>query len=241
MPELPTPAQFEARHERAESGRLDNFVDGAFAFTVTLLVIGGTDLPKTVAALDEALRGIPAFAACFLQLALFWHGHVRWRDSVRLTDTTSLWLSLLLVFFVLIFVFPLHLVYAGFIAHASGGALSPGFRTGPVPLVSITALFVCFGLSLACMAGTLALLYRHGVRAASLERDDAIFARVNLLAWTCCAAVGLLSALVVLALYFGSGDARLVAAFGALTYVLLIPLPFAKQRYRMRLERELLP
>jgi len=90
MPEPSVPSETEVRRERTESARLDNFVDGAFAFAVTLLVISGASLPKDIAALEHALRGIPAFAACFGQLAIFWHGHVRWRDSVRLADRTSL-------------------------------------------------------------------------------------------------------------------------------------------------------
>lgn len=110
MPEANVSTYREARSQRAEGARLDNFVDGAFAFAVTLLLISGATLPRDVAALEYALRGVPAFAACFAQLAWFWHAHVRWRDNVRLTDRSSLLLSLLLVFFALIFVFPLHLV-----------------------------------------------------------------------------------------------------------------------------------
>lgn len=113
MPDPGATTGMETRSDRAESARLDNFVDGAFAFAITLLVISGASLPRNVAALEHALRGIPAFAACFAQLAIFWHGHVRWRDTVQLADGTGLRLSLLLVFFALIFVFPLHLVYAG--------------------------------------------------------------------------------------------------------------------------------
>lgn len=241
MPEPPPSARIEARHERTESGRLDNFVDGAFAFSITLLVIGGTDLPRTVASLEDALRGIPAFAACFLQLAMFWRGHVRWRDSVRLTDNTSMWLSLLLVFFVLIFVFPLHLVYAGLFAHITGGALSPGFRTGPVPVHAMTALFVIYGLSYACMAGTLALLFRHGIRSADLDREDAISTRISRLVWSYCAATGLVSAVLALGLFAATGDVRIVAVASGLTYFLLLPLGTITRRYRQQLDRRLPP
>jgi len=90
MAETGVPTTMDSRRERTESARLDNFVDGTFAFAITLLVISGTSLPKDIATLEHALRGIPAFAACFAQLAIFWHGHVRWRDSVRLADRTSL-------------------------------------------------------------------------------------------------------------------------------------------------------
>ncbi len=198
MRESSVPTGIEVRHERTESARLDNFVDGAFAFAITLLVISGASLPRNVAALEHALRGIPAFAACFAQLALFWHGHVRWRDVVRLTDGPSLRLSLLLVFFALIFVFPLNMAYGGFLSSISGGALSPDFAAEAPSVRGIAALFVCFGLSYTCMAGTLALLFRHGVRKARLSREDAILARVNLLLWSACAATGLLSTIAAL-------------------------------------------
>src|SRR6185312_12094729 len=152
MPEPGATIGMEMRGDRAESARLDNFVDGAFAFAITLLVITGGGLPRDVAALEHALRGIPAFAACFVQLALFWHGHVRWRDSVRLTDGTSLRLSLLLVFFALIFVFPLHVVYSSFFAAITGGALSPDFAIHAATVQTMSILFVCYGISYTCMA-----------------------------------------------------------------------------------------
>ena len=53
------------------------------------------------------LGGVPAFAVCFFQIAFFWHGHVRWRKRCHSADSTGRWLSLLLVFFAMIFVYPL--------------------------------------------------------------------------------------------------------------------------------------
>jgi len=200
MSESVTPAELERRHERSESARLDNFVDGAFAFAITLLVISGAGLPRSLQALEHALRGVPAFAACFAQLAWFWYGHVRWRDSTRLTDRRSLLLSLLLVFFALIFVFPLHLVYAGLFNGISGAALSPDLAsfTGDG---SVAPLFVCYGLSYACMAGTLAALYRHGARnGACIDRAETVSIRVWSVIWAYVATIGLLSVLLALTL-----------------------------------------
>ncbi len=202
MPESATLTEQEIRRERTESARLDNFVDGAFAFAITLLIISGGSLPKTVIALEHALRGVPAFAACFAELAWFWHGHVRWRDTAQLTDRTSLLLSLLLVFFALIFVFPLHLVFAGLFHGLSGGVLSPDFGHSFENLVNTTrALFVFYGLSFACMAGTLAALCRHGMHAGvPASREAAVTLRVRVVLWTFIATVGLLSMLIALAL-----------------------------------------
>ena len=59
--------------------RLDNFTDAAFAFAVSLLVIGGAEAPSNIQTLVAALGDIPAFAFGFAVMAMFWMGHVRWR------------------------------------------------------------------------------------------------------------------------------------------------------------------
>ena len=239
MPELTSLPATEARHDRAESARLDNFVDGAFAFAVTLLVISGASLPRNVAALEHALRGIPAFAACFAQLAIFWHGHVRWRDSVHLTDRTSLLLSLLLVLFALIFVFPLHLVYASFFSAITHGWLSPDFALTSVNLPALAALFACYGLSYACMAGMLALLCRHGVHNGHLADAAAIPVHISMLSWAYYAVIGLLSASIAL-LAFATGTEWLIAVAG-FSYALLGFTGGIANRYRARMQRGAAP
>lgn len=240
MPDTPPSTRIETRHERTESARLDNFVDGAFAFAVTLLIISGGGLPKSIAELEHALRGVPAFAACFAQLALFWHGHVRWRDLVRLTDGTSLRLSLLLVLFALIFVFPLHLVFSAFFFGVTDGALSPNFHFGGQLASSMTALFVCYGLSYTCMAGTLGLLLRHGVRKARLAREEAVATRVSLLVWWFAAGVGLLSAVLALCLSV-TGSVALIGFISGSAYALLGLRGVLASRYRKGLEARLPP
>src|SRR5699024_6336394 len=146
------------RREYRQSGRLDNFVDAVFAFAITLLVISGANRLHSVEDLTVALRNVPAFAICFAQLGFFWHGHVCWRETFRLTDMRGLLLSLLLVFFALIFVFPLHLVFGGLANAFSGGYLSPDVvfvRPHAGALYNMKVLFVCYGLSYVCMGGWL--------------------------------------------------------------------------------------
>jgi hypothetical protein len=238
MPEPPASIESGVRQEAAESSRLDNFVDGAFAFAITLLIISGGSLPRDVAALEHALRGIPAFAACFGQLAFFWYGHVRWRDTVRLIDGTSMWLSLLLVFFALIFVFPLHLVFAGLFSSVTNGALSPDFTSAPGNAIGDTAaLFVCYGLSFACMAGTLAALYGHGVRVAARNGGTpSTAARMRVVLWGYVAAVGLLSMLLALALPPHMGFVDGVPGFAYFLLALIGPIMhFHRKRLAKRL------
>lgn len=217
--------------EGIEAGRLDMFVDGAFAFTLTLLAIGGETIPNTAEKLLHILAGVPAAAICFAQIAWMWHGHVRWRHLCTRTSRTGLLLSLLLVFFALIFVFPLHLVYAGMFNGGSGGILSPDVTTFARHNQGIAALFVCYGLSYACMAGTLAALYRHGARTATWMDGPAVTAvRVWSVIWAYVAAVGLLSALLALVM-----PLRWNGLAGS-AYFLLVFIGLISSRYRKGLK-----
>ena len=47
----------------AQVTRLEAFVDAAFAFAVTLLVISLDAIPDSIPALMVAMKGVPAFAA----------------------------------------------------------------------------------------------------------------------------------------------------------------------------------
>lgn len=224
-----------AQRDDTESSRLDNFVDGAFAFAVTLLVINGTDIPHDAESLLESLRGIPAFAVCFAQLALFWYGHVQWREQIRSIDTPSLLLSLLLVFFALIFVYPLHMVFASFFHFVSGGLLAADFDVDSTTDLKI--IFVCYGLAYACMAGTLAALFALGRRdRAERKREDRIEAGSHMFVWAFGATVGLLSAIA--AALTPMAYPALISVSG-LMYSALWLTGWLSNRYRSHLQRSL--
>lgn len=191
------------QREGIEAGRLDMFVDGAFALTLTLLLIGGEDVPDTTAKLLLTLGGIPAFAACFFQIAFFWHGHVRWRHCCPKADLGGRWLSLMLVFFALIFVYPLHMVFAGLFYGLSGGWLPSSFHASGGPS-DLRTLFACYGLAYACMAGTLTLLFRHAARCALRAGFSPRQAQREMRIWSVPALIGLASALTALLLPQGS-------------------------------------
>ena len=187
------------QREGIEAGRLDTFVDGAFAFILTLLMIGGSAIPDSSAKLLLLLGGIPAFAASFLQISFFWHGHVRWRTRCHGADATGRRLSLLLVFFAMIFVYPLHMVFSATFAWLSNGRLPSDFRVFS-GMIDLRALFACYGLAYACMAGTLTLLFLHAARRARRLGLDSRNARRETRIWLVPACVGLASAALALVL-----------------------------------------
>jgi uncharacterized membrane protein len=182
--------------EGIEAGRLDMFVDGAFAFTLTLLAIGGETIPNTAEKLLHILAGVPAAALCFAQIAWMWHGHVQWRHLCTRSTRTGLLLSLLLVFFALIFVYPLHMVFGTALYGLSGGVLSSDVA---VRLSNdARTMFVCYGLAYIAMAGTLTMLYRHAAHLWPVGSEERRQAGIRMVAWSVPTAVGLLSALTAL-------------------------------------------
>ena len=102
------------RQRGMEMTRLETFTDAAFAFAVTLLVISVDDVPRSYDEFITALKQIPAFIACFLQLMLFWWGHHTWSRRFGLEDGTSMLCSLALVAAVLIYIYPLRVIFGAF-------------------------------------------------------------------------------------------------------------------------------
>ncbi|HMB56830.1 MAG TPA: TMEM175 family protein [Arenimonas sp.] len=215
-PDSDLPLMADGFRERgAQVTRQEAFVDAAFAFALSLLVISANEIPKSIPALLLAMRGVPAFAGCFLQVAWFWHAHVRWSRRYGLDDGRSTVLSLLLVFLVLVYVYPLRILFGTFFAW-----ISQGWFPWPIaPLHSIgelMSMFVVYGVAFATLSLTLAALYAHALRqrqALNLSIDEAAQTAGVVVAWRLSAAVGLLSILaaliITLTLQPGEGDWRL--------------------------------
>lgn len=179
--------------EARAAARLDAFVDAAFAFAVTLLLIAGTP-PANLDELVASLGRLPAFLASFALVLAFWLAH---RDYSRCAARRGRWstiLSLALVFMVLVYVFPLRLLTESALHFLSGRRL-PG--QGLLDSFDdLRLLYVVYGLGFTVLAGILALLFRsvRGEGAASPAMAQA--AREWAWTWVIIAASGLLSAAV---------------------------------------------
>ena len=145
---------FRRRGERTT--RLEAFVDAAFAFALSLVVIASGSAIDNPDALIKALKLVPAFAACFWLLATFWRGHVDWSERFGLDDARSRQWSLLLIFLVLIFVFPLKLVFSVFFAWISGSVLPADFTFRDLDDVQL--MFRMFAAAFGSMGAVLVLL-----------------------------------------------------------------------------------
>jgi len=144
--------------------RLEAFVDAAFAFAVTLLVISGDQIPNSIAQLIDALKQVPAYAASFALVMQFWVSHADWSRRFGLEDVRSERLSIALVFVLLIFVYPLKMVFASLFSLLTAGYLPTRFVIASWTEVPI--LFQTFATGFGLMALVMYLLFLHAANAA---------------------------------------------------------------------------
>ena len=166
--------------------RLDSFTDAAFAFAVTLMVVGAGGTQVDGAMLQSAMAGIPSFAISFAIIAVFWNAHVQWRALRGAWDWRSTLLTLLLIFTVLIYVVPLRAMATAFAAYLGG---APGGFRG-----SLGSLFTIYGLGFTAMSLT-ALLFRDALRNRALDAAGRRSALGQTWIWVILTLTGILSTL----------------------------------------------
>ena len=225
------------RQRGAEMTRLETFTDAAFAFAVTLLVVGGGDsVPATFQDLSTALMQVPAFAACFANILWFWYAHHVWSRRFGLDDGGSIFLSLLLVLVVLVYIYPLKATYSGAIEFFSGGYFKSFFSVSSYQ--DLRFLFVIFGTAYFAMSGTICLLYRYALSQSEALRLNALEmfdSQQEVLIWFINATIGLVSVLLAINL-----PDRFIPAAGGWYASLGIIMPVFSWR-KQKLRRKLLP
>ncbi|WP_181952583.1 TMEM175 family protein [Vulcaniibacterium gelatinicum] len=168
--EMPTEGGFRLRGR--EVTRLETFVDAAFAFSLTLLVIFFNELPDTVAELREALRRVPTFAVCFVLLMLFWAAHNRWSRRFGLEDARSTVLSLALV---LVYVYPLRMMISAGLSLLTGGWVPSelGGLGGADWLLGVQTAFMVYAAGFGLLAWLIWRLNAHALAHADALALDA--------------------------------------------------------------------
>jgi len=162
---------------------------------VTILVISSGGVPASYQELITALKDTPAFAASFAAIAAFWSAHRQWGQRYGLEDRPALLLSLAMVFVMLVYVYPLKMVFASLAHWASGGVLPATFTIRT--LAELRGLFIIYGLGFAAQSAMMALLYAHTLRVPCLRLDAAERRRTRdkVESWGILLGTGLLSAL----------------------------------------------
>jgi len=174
--------------------RLEAFVDAAFAFAVTLLVISGDQIPTSVSMLLDALKNVPSYAASFALIMQFWLNHADWSRRYGLEDIISDRLSLMLVFVLLIFVYPLKMVFASLFSLLSSSYLPTHFEINS--WLEVPALFQTFAIGFGAMALIMCLLFSRAVTlgpALGFSASEIVYAKFKRSMWASVVVFSILS------------------------------------------------
>lgn len=223
-----TPTDSHFRWRGGDVSRIEGLSDAAFAFAMTMLLVDSFRSLNTSGELIANMLEIPSLMACFAVLMWIWATHYQFFRRYGLEDGYTIFLNAVLLFAVMVYVYPLKfvsdfvinvLVFRRLPLDAAGEPFMPVAREHALWMMVIygagfTLIFLLFGL-----------MVRHAYhQRQSLELDELeLFitrssGHVHLLS----VSVGLLSiALASLGLVLGRGS---MAAAAGLVYFLNGPL-----------------
>nr|WP_282452958.1 TMEM175 family protein [Lysobacter sp. CAU 1642] len=144
--------------------RTETFVDAAFAFAMTLLAISIDQVPGNREELIAALKGVPAFVLSFILIGIFWYEHNQWSRRFGLDDGPTILLSMVLVCLILIFVYPLKLMFSSMWFWLTDGWLPSDFTIGS--LADLKLMFYFYGFAFASVGAVMLGLRWHALRCA---------------------------------------------------------------------------
>src|SRR5438093_9493305 len=94
-----------------EMTRLETFIDAAFAFAISMLVIAAQQIPDNIQALLAAFKNVPTFVCSIAVLGIYWRGHWLWSRRFGLVDGVSLLISWRLIVPILMFIYTLKAIF----------------------------------------------------------------------------------------------------------------------------------
>ena len=202
-----------------EMTRIEAFVAAAFAFAVTMLVISLGTIPSTFDEFLEAVKLIPSFAASGAIIFWIWYNHATWCRRYGLEDGPTVVLSGVLIFLVLIYIYPLRLMMQGMFSTFTGGYLPMLMDISSVAELRFMFAFYAIGFLLLCLNFIALLLHAKGCRQALELNDLELFdTQTDIILWSATASVCCLSLITSLVM---SGSWVALSGF---SYFLLFPV-----------------
>jgi len=232
------PADLEAlprlggfRLRGVEMTRLETFIDAAFAFVITMLVIAAQQIPDDIEALLAAFKNVPAFVASVIVIGIFWRGHWLWSRRYGLEDGVSIFISWAMIVTILIYMYPLKAIFSSMWFLLSNGQV--GHRLGAQSISQVRALFAVFALGFIAIALEVLLL---NLRAWQLREPLRLNAREQLITlyeitgWSVPVGVGMIAFVLALIL-----PQEQIAWSGWIYFsmIILVPLHSAYRRRRI--------
>lgn len=207
--------------------RIETFVDAAFAFSFTMLVISIDQIPRSPQELLLLSRDIPAFIISAAIIGAIWLAHTTWSRTFGLQDGMTVFLSLSLVVLVLIFVYPIKLMIQASVSYLSDGVLGMEiFDNAGWANNSVASLFVYFSLGLIALSVIIVSLYMNALRFKQelvLSDFEVHFCKHACVGLAVVAATAVVSMLIALI-----SDAENTANSGSVYSSLFITIPLAR-------------
>ncbi len=177
-----------------EMTRLETFIDAAFAFAITMLVIAGDQAPNSLGEVLAAFRDVPAFVASIAVLGSFWRGHWLWSRRFGLEDGRSITISWGLLVTILIYIYPLKIVFNGMCFFLTDGAV--GRPMGATTAEEVRQIFALFAAGFTTISVEILLLNLRGWQLREelrLNDHERTLTRREVAGWFLPVAVGLIS------------------------------------------------
>lgn len=154
--------QFKIRGENPS--RLENFSDAVFAFSITLLMIS-LEVPDSFAQILQLTDELIAFAVTIIPLFVIWQQHRLFFRRYGLDDNVILKWNTMLLFIVLIFIFPLKFLSLFLVRFYS--SLMFGTETVFGTMIigdQVPMLMVYYGIGALGLVFVFSRFYKHALR-----------------------------------------------------------------------------
>ncbi len=182
--------------------RLETFIDAAFAFAISMLVIAAQQIPDNIQTLLPAFKNVPTFVCSIAVLGIFWRGHWLWSRRYGLEDGASILISWAMIVTILIFIYPLKAIFGSMWYLLSSGQVGQRLSLHTTESQART-IFAIYALGLISISAEILLLnlrawqLRQPLR---LNEHETLVTRSELSGWSIPVTVGIVSLIFALTL-----------------------------------------
>ena len=185
-----------------EMTRLETFIDAAFAFAISMLVIAAQQIPDNIRTLLAAFKNVPTFVCSIAVLGIFWRGHWLWSRRYGLEDGASILISWAMIVTILIFIYPLKAIFGAMWYLLSSGQIGQPFSLHTTESQART-IFAIYALGLIAISAEILLLNLHAWQLRGplrLNDRETLVTRGELSGWSIPVSVGIVSLVFALTL-----------------------------------------